>query len=329
MIHDVPRGGSDGADMTLTEAPLELDSQLTDYFRTKIASSIELAAVDVVVDPLKDSTVSLAVYSILDDPDSLPEQSRIIASRLHKVQKGVNPAGLVVVIYGHVNDSAAVSILKLEREEGIRFQVQEREGQITVDLEFLRDLTLTKKTRVFKTSLFYVRPGATKLAGLVSDEQRGIIQGRGVAEFFLSTFLGMRLALSSARATLGFVTATEEFLNTAVKDPQTKVDYQIALLATLQNQHNQITPGQFAHEHLRDEHRQPFLGIAAKHELEADVSFVKDVSLTSIKGFRMLFENGMTLVGSAEDLAQRVRINEAPGAPAVEVYDRIKYLRNR
>jgi len=329
MIHDVPRGGSDATVMTLTEAPIELDDQLEAYFRSKISSSLSNAGVDVIVDPAKDSTVSDAVVAVLDEPDVLPEQSRLIATRLHKVQTGVNPPGLLTVIYGISDRNQAVSILKLEREEGIRFEVKEKDGQLTVDLQFLRDLTLTNKTRVFKTSLFRLTDSQTSLIGSVSDEQRGAIEGRGVAEFFLGTFLGTRLRLSPARATQQFVKAAEDFLNADISSPEIKARYQVALLATMQNSQEQITPAEFAQTYLDEAHRQRFLDVAQHNELAPDKPFTKDTSLVKVPGFRMLFENGMVLVGSAEDLDRRVVVKDQAVAPGVQILDRIKAIRNK
>jgi hypothetical protein len=231
MIHDVPRGDSDATEMTLTDAPIQLDDQLREYFRSKIATSLQ-RGVDVIIDPTQDSTVCDAIVGIIREPASLPDQSRVIAARLHKVQTGVNPAGLVTVIYGTSDGHPAVSILKLEREEGIRFQVQNVQGRLTVDLQFLRDLTLTNKTKVFKTSLFFLEDPSRpeSIIGKVADDQRGQVQGRGVADFFLSTFLGTQLRISPARATLEFVQAAEEFFNDSVRNPEKRGQYQVALL---------------------------------------------------------------------------------------------------
>ncbi len=152
MIHDVPRGHDDTTGLVLTDAPIELDDQLRNYFQSKIAESLRKRGIAVAFDSFKDRTVYSAIGQILRDSNDLVQQSQLIAQRLHAIQTGVNPPGLLVVIFGVDDDKPAVSILKLEREEGIRFQVNEVDGRRTVDLQFLRDLTLTNKTKVFKTS---------------------------------------------------------------------------------------------------------------------------------------------------------------------------------
>ena len=174
MIHDVPRGRDDTVELILTDTPIELDNQLRNYFQSKISESLRKRGVQVVFDSLKDHTVRDAIGQILRDPSSIAQESQLIARRLHAIQTGVNPPGLLVVIFGTRNDENTVSILKLEREEGIRFQVREVNGHRTVDLQFLHDLTLTNKTKVFKTSLFFGDSALLdSFQGLVSDDQRG------------------------------------------------------------------------------------------------------------------------------------------------------------
>ena len=331
MIHDVPRGGRDSSEMTLTDAPINLDDQLREYFRSKITNSLKTRGVEVIIDPCQDSTVYDAVARIIVDSSSLAEQSQLIARRLHTVQTGVNPPGLLTVIFGTADDKPAVAILKLEREEGIRFQVHDVDGHLTVDLEFLRDLTLTNKTKVFKTSLFSLTdPSRSQsVAGSVSDDQRGQIQGRGVADFFLSTFLGCQLRISPARATLEFVQAAEEFFNDTVRNPEKRGRYQVALLSTMQDQQLDVTPHEFAALHLDTADRPAFLDRVGQYGLAPGAAFEKDTSLVKIKGFRMTFENGMVLVGGPDDLRDRVRIRGEDEEPGVDIKDAVKQLRGR
>ena len=86
--------------LVLTDTPIELDSQLQNYFQSKIRESLRKRGVEVVFDSLKDHTVRNAIGQILRDPLSIDEQSQLIASKLHETQTGVNPPGLLVVIYG-------------------------------------------------------------------------------------------------------------------------------------------------------------------------------------------------------------------------------------
>jgi hypothetical protein len=332
MIHDVPRGGHDRSELTLTDAPIQLDDQLRGYFHAKIITSLQARGVDVVADPNQDASVCRAIAEIVKSYGSLAHQSRLIAERLHAVQTGVNPPGLLTVVTGTVDESPAVAVLKLEREQGIRFRVRRVQGKSTVDLQFLRDLTLTNKTKVFKTSLFTIED-PTHLASLsarVSDDQRGLGYGRGVADFFLSTFLGCQLRVSPARATLEFVQAAESYFNDAVPNPEKRGQYQVALLSTMQDQHLDVTPRSFAASHLESADRPGFLQRITEAGLDPSSAFEKDLSLVRVNGFRMTFENGMVLVGRSDDLRDRVHIRpEEATHPGVDINDAVQQLRGR
>jgi hypothetical protein len=329
MIHDVPRGGHDATEMTLTDAPITLDTQLRRYFFEKITGSLRARGVEVVMDQSQDATVRDAIARVLRSSTALAQQSRLMAERLHQVQTGVNPPGLLTVISGTVDRQPAVTVLKLEREQGIRFRVRRVRGQSTVDLQFLRDLTLTNKTKVFKTSLFTAAERTGTISGRVSDDQRGLEQGRGVADFFLNTYLGCQLRVNPARTTFEFVQTSERFFNEHVQNPETRGRYQVALLSTMQDQRLDISPRSFASTHLATADRSAYNQALRDAGLDPGAAFEKDLSLVKVTGFRMTFESGMVLVGGRDDLRERVHIRGEDDSPGVDIMDAIKQLRGR
>jgi nucleoid-associated protein YejK len=165
--------------------------------------------------------------------------------------------------------------------------------------------------------------------GLASDDQRGRDEGTGIADFFLSTFLGCQLKTNPEKATRDFVRAAEEFINDDVASNERRAEYQVALLAKMQDQTRDLRPRSFANQHLRAHDRPRFLERVAAHGLDPDVSFEKDTSLAKVSGFRLVFAHGMTLVGSREDLNERVQIPEAPGVDGVVITDTLKRLTGR
>lgn len=333
MIHDVPRGNSRLEKLILTDDPIALDVDLRAYFVRKIVSSLTEHGVDVVADPNEDASVRDAVARIISAPGELPEASREIAARLSAVQTGVNPAGLLVVATGKVGGKPCASVLKLEREQGLRFRINTSNGRKTVDLEHLRDLTLTDKTKVFKTSVLGAggrgRVSAETVTGRVSDDQRGDA-ATGVATFFLGRFLGCRLRDSPEKTTLVFVEAATAFINDEVKDPQRKGRYQVALLAVLQDHTVELQPKRFASTHLDANDRPTFLDRIRKAGLDPDVPFPKETRLVKVNGFHWTFESGMVLVGSTDDLEDRVKVRPPDAiVPGVEINDALKTLRGR
>lgn len=332
VVHDVPQGGQEEHEVVLTDAPIRLDKPLTAYFRRKIIKSLG-RGVEVVVDPDGSACVRDGVSRLLADSRSLVEVSRAFAEHLHGVQTGRNSAGLLTVLLGSIDSGACVSVLKLEREEGLRFKIDtDQGGRKTVDLELLRELTLTDKTKVFKTSLLMLGSpdDPSSMFGRVSDDQRGRDDGVGVATFYLSTFLGCQLKTNPEKITLDFVQTSERFFNNEISNPEKRGRYQVALLATMQDNTVDIRPSDFATTNLEPVDRPRYAQSMRDAGIDPTVPFQKDTSLVKVAGFRMVFDSGMVLVGKKDDLDQRVAIRpESDERPGVEINDTVKRLTGR
>jgi hypothetical protein len=332
VVHDVPHGGRDDEEPVLTDAPITLDPTLISYFRGKIIKSLG-RGVEVVVDPDGAPCVRDCVSGILGDEARLVELSRTLAIHLHTIQTGRNSSGLLTVLLGTIDEGSCVSILKLEREEGLRFKIDtDPRGRRTIDLELLRELTLTNKTKVFKTSLFLLPHAGDPMSmhGRVSDDQRARDDGVGVATFFLSTYLGCGLKTNPEKATLDFVQASERFFNSGVTNPEKRGRYQVALLAAMQDNNLDIRPTDFATTNLEPVDRANYATALREVGIDPSVPFQKDISLVKVSGFRMQFDSGMVLVGKREDLDERVEIrSSAADRPGVEILDTIKQLSGR
>lgn len=334
MIHDVPRGNDPDEQLTLTDAPVRLDPDLRQYFRRKIVDSLRERGVEVVADTNEDAGVRTQLANLLGESTHLVAASCSIATRLDAVQTKRNPAGLLAVLLGTIDGGACVSVLKLEREQGLRLRIETVDGHTVADLEHLRDLTLTDKTKVFKTSLFTVagtgKPQADWLIGRVSDDQRGNETRAGVASFFLGTFLGCRLRDSPEQVTLAFAQGVDAFVNKDVVSAEKRGRYQVALLATMQDNAVDVRPKTFANTHIDPPDRPALFERLREAGVDPDTAFPKDLSLVKVRGFRMTFDSGMVLVGTNSDLQERVHIREdAAAQPGVEISDTIKTLRGR
>lgn len=152
VLHDVPRPSDEDEHLVLTDRPIDLDDQLRTYFRRKITRSLATRGLEVLADPNESSIVRDAVAGVVAEPGRLVSASRAVAEHLYGVQTGRNSPGLLAVILGRVEAGPCLSILKLEREQGLRVHIEMEDGAAVVDVELLRDLTLTDKTKVFKTS---------------------------------------------------------------------------------------------------------------------------------------------------------------------------------
>jgi hypothetical protein len=331
VIHEVPRRDQ-GQELVLTDAPVPLDNQLRAYLRRKIVESLEQRGLEVVADLEGSPNVRNGVAEIIADEAQLVVASKQMAIHLDNSQNRRNTAGLLIILTGTVDQAPAVAVLKLEREEGLRLRIESQDGQTLVDLQFLRDLTLTDKTKIFKTSLLQLEQAgvAESLFGRVSDDQRGRDDGMGVATFFLSTFLGCKLKTNPAKATADFVAAAEVFVNDDVAGDERKGRYLVALQAALQDQQLDLAPQQFAHSQLEPQDRPAFLARVSEKGLDPGVAFTKDTSLVKTKGFRLTFTHGMVLLGSQQDLRERVELPaEGQIAEPVILRDSVLALRGR
>lgn len=308
VVHYVPTERDDpGDELLLTDAAIRLDAQLKSYFESKIVGRLTGKGLEVTRDPSGDVTVAEAVLASDGGDRDLVASSQRIARRLADSQSTkVSPSGLIAVVSGTISGREGLAILKLERERGIHFAIKREAGHNLVDLELLRDLTLTDKTKVYKTALLVGEDGG--IGGFVADDQRGMSTGRQVATFFLSRFLGCMPRLPAAQLTYQFVEAANAGFNQDVQSPERRARYQVALLAMLQSNVPDIRPASFAAQSLAREDRAPFLARVQAVGIEPDVPFAKDTSRIKVSRFRMTFKSGMVLVGDEAALRQNVKV---------------------
>jgi hypothetical protein len=329
IVHEVPRRlvGSAGASskpvLSEVESPLEDDTR--NFFQERLVGTLA-NAYEVVFDRDSPSQMPNLIQSLLSkDPADFVATSQQMAILLHASQGGVNPAGLLTLMEIEIGKRSGVAIVKLEKEEGARIRRAKIDGQSTFNLTHLRDLMLTKKTKVFKASLFV--PATGGMEGLVCDTQKG--QGTTVAFFFLSQFLGCKLKDVPQVTTQRFFDATERFINERVDGPEEKGRYQVALVAELQSSHPAITPETFATEHLEAEDRQPFLDTLHEEGLTAR-SYPKDLALVSsiLKKVQWNFEDGISVVGRPEQVGEKIRVeNRADGKTRMEIVDDLREVK--
>jgi hypothetical protein len=327
VVHYVPTSSDE--QLLLTEQAITLDPQLRDYFRDKVHASLTTRGLEVVTDPAEQQHVAEAVSAIIAAPERLVEASREIAGHLYGCQSGRNSAGLIAVLEGSAGATPVVAVVKLERERGLRFVLSEVDGHQVVDLELLRNLTLTDKTRVFKTALLTCPPGEGPAAtsGRVSDDQRGRAEGLPVANFFLATFLGCQPRVKAAKATLDFVRCANDSFNKQIASPEKRGRYQLALVAAIQAPTAELRPRTFAEENLEAVDRAPFLAAVQKAGLDPNSAFAKDLSLVKVEKFKLTFESGMILVGDVEDLREKVELpHDAASDQPVQVHDSVSQL---
>ncbi len=328
IAHEVPQKES-GAQPQLSDEDRAPDARIRNFFRERLSGSLNESGIDVVFDPSGNPTVKTGVTTLYATPSDLIAVSKGMAKHLFSVQNRQNTAGLLVVATGTIQNHAAVAILKLEHEEGIRVIEVSEKGVRTFNLEYLNSLVLTKRTKVFKVGLFVERKPAY---ARVSDEQFGRGAHRGVAEFFLREFLGCKYATAPEVQTDEFLKSAQLFINEDITDPEKRARYEQALLAELNSKDDGIRPRQFANRHIDTAiERKQFIDRVSTRGLPTDL-IPKSLALigSTIKRIQMTFENGTTISAHPELFGEQIKVTKIDnGRTRVEMEDVLKGIKPR
>ena len=253
-IHEVPQTGS-ASGAILTDAECDLDDTMRNYFSERLRTSLASAAHDVVPNDAITSVVPSLLRDVLDGKTSLLAASRDLAGALFLGQTHVNTPGLLATSLVTLGSGQGVAILKLEKETGMRGELQDQEGLRIFTVDMIRNLFFTDKTRVFKAAVF--GKAGSSVEGKVSDQQSSAVS-LDVAQFFLR-FLGCKYAIAPETSTRDFFEAAQDFVNEDISEALKKARYEMALLTELTSEHQQVQPRQFAAEYLAEEDRQTFV----------------------------------------------------------------------
>ncbi len=328
IVHEIPRhfmrADSPGSEPVLSEVESPLQDDVRNFFQERLVSTLS-GAYDVEFDAASQSPVPRVVEGLLaQEPIEFVAASHDLARLLHASQGGVNPAGLLTLMDLTIGARPGLAIVKLEKEEGARIQRARVDGRTTFNVSHLRDLMLTKKTKVFKVGLFAPRPDRVGIEGLVSDTQKGA--GTAVAFFFLSQFLGCRLKEVPEVTTKRFFDATERFINDDVEDPQEKALYQVALVAEIQNARPSISPEGFANSNIATDYRPRFLERVEEQGITAR-SFVKDPALVEpiLRKIQWTFAGGISVMAPPDQIGEQLQVEaRSDGRTRMEIVDQLR-----
>lgn len=327
IVHEIPRKPPQGdpvPELELSEVVAPTDTPVRNFFRERIADTLRKHGHEVEVDETQTSPVPAWIRRFVAAEADLVEMSKDMAKHLYAQQTNVQPEGLLVVAGGTVQGERALAILKLQKEEGARVLRQEHEGQTTLNIQHLRELMLTQRTRVFKAAVFHTGP-EDQILGLVSDEQM-----LDLAAFFLERFLGCRLARRPSVVTKDFQVTATRFINDQVSDDAQKLRYHNALQVELNSHKETIRPRDWIEEHVDQDHRQLFEDALREADLPLD-TFPKDIARlkpASLSQTRALTARGLRLTAPTsvfEEVVETVVREE--GDNVLMIKDRITSVR--
>jgi hypothetical protein len=311
IIHDIPRRFVHQAaqQLTFSTAAEAVGPPLKGFLERKVVGSLGRQGFDVQRDPALPSPVPQQIADLLDDGTRLVDVSKEMAQALYTAQTGVSPEGLLAVVLGKIDGNPAVAMLKVERLQGVR--VEQRQQSLT--LQYINDLVLNEKTRVFKAAVFEKRgQSLDTLDGRVADDQRGLEVNADVASFWLSTFLGCRFKVEPRIATRDFFSATESFIDEEVSSPERKARYAIALQAQMHSMTRDIVPIAFAQSGFEADDVAAYRSFMTARLVSVAEAFEKDNSLISnqLSRLRIDYESGLMLLGPSEQVDGLVELGD-------------------
>lgn len=341
IVHDIPRKFSQKFLRQTPETPIEqpiysqvsspVDASIIRFFHDKITSTIGSSyAIDVIFNPSSPSPIKGLIYDYFFYTNaSKIEITQKIARFLFDTQNAQNSSGLLLFIQCLINDSVVLAILKVEREEGVRIRQQTiQNGLLTFDVEHIRDLMLTQKTKLFKIVLFYQEQ--TMIKGILCDQQIGYSKN-GVADFFLNNFLGCMLTEEPQILSKKFFDNTQRYINERVSSPEKKGELLGHLFSELTCQSPSLNPSEFARRYLPTTRRDEYLAFVSEGNISFG-SFNKDITLIvdKLKRIQYDFSSGITIYGTRAAFDSKSRIIDMDnGDMKIEIVDTLKQVKSK
>lgn len=323
IVHEIPKRKVNDhiGTLPLSQIPAPKDKEILNFLRERVIDSLGKHGIDIEIDEKISSPISEWIIKHLENSADLVQMSHAMAWHLHKQQTGVNPAGLLTVGEATYIGKPALLVMKLQREEGVRFQHIDIKGKQTLGLEHLRELLLTQQTRVFKAALFMKKNNLTQ--GILSDEQV-----KNIAGFFMRGFLGCMPTRNPDILTRSFFNTVSNFITNEVSDPEQQLRYHSALQTEINSHRRTIRPRDWISDYIDLKHRAHI----EKALLDVDIpieTFHKDASKlshTNLSRTSAKTARGLSLIGDTEIFREIVNYDEINGQPTIVIQDHITKL---
>lgn len=337
IVHEIP-GKLQGNNQlpTLSTIETKLSPEGKRYFTRKITDNLSLTSLSAKFMPEAESPIpQLIINDFFDskNTDDFVKMSQKMSIYLYECQTRVNSPGLLTVIQVSIAGKPGLVILKLEKEEGIRIEQNQNNGEVTFDVEYVDNILLSQKNKVFKAGVFYLEGNeinADNIVIYVSDNQNSRYSKTQVASFFLEDFLGCKLREDPNILTQRFYSETEFFINNFVDDPEKKANYYLGLFAEIRSGDNYLCPESFGDKYLDVDKKQDYL----QHLNEAGVprnKFPKNTELIKDSNkLQMVLNSGIIIISPSEAYQENLKLSgHGNGQVHIEINDQIKRFKGK
>jgi len=331
IVHSIPKHKKD--DYTQEPQYSEQESSLPDelrlFFKDKVVQSLgSNKELRVCYDSESVSPVSTHINQIISsNGEDLISQSKSMAQYLFKIQDGQNASGILVIIYGEINDKGTCIIIKLERDEGAQLELDPITKSFNI--KNVKDLMLTRKTRIYKVGLFIDKSSfEVKYDGSTADLQIDPKSKKVVTTWFIEKFLGCIPVENPKTSTKKFYDYTTTFIQ-AIEDPVKKAKYTQDINSYLQKNSHSISAREFANDYMETVDKEKY-GKYLKEKNFRMSEFPKDNDYidSKIKTITMVFANDISIVGKKGTFANNVKLeNQKDGTTKAEIVSKVKTVR--
>ena len=334
IVHDLPKKLSrrvlrENQDTSpekpvFSQAPSPVNEEIKNFFHDKITGTIGSdAAFDIVFDPSGNTIVEQLMnqYFANNNITTHIAITQQIAQHLYDIQNASNSSGLLLFVRCHDESQTVLAILKVEREQGVRVKQQTSEdGLMTFNVEHIRDLMLTEKTKLFKIVLFYFED--EKVKGIICDQQRGYY-GKDIADFFLFDFLGCKLTEAPLILTKNFFENTEKYINEKIESPEDKGTILNHLISEMTSNNTTLSPNAFILRSLPAGKKDEYVQFMRENGAPMN-DFPKQINLieSKLKRIQMSFWSGISVYGPIEAMDSKSTVIDLDnGEVKLEIVD--------
>lgn len=315
IFHDVPqRLKGDVTQPTLSEVETEVDATRKVRLKTKLIRVIgSKSAYPICFDPNSASPTPGEIRPFTQQQSGAEQfvaTSQKLAKYLFEQQHGGISPGLLCVLDVAAGGLPGVVLMKLEREEGARVELTDRDGKKTFAMSVLDNLVLTDGTRLFKSAMFLrTGKGDDDFLASACEGQLYVTSSDDMARFWLR-FLGCMFVAEPRVATERFYESALRSINKLITDPVQKNDVYEHLHSQLKAARKRFSPRSFIEEYVPSDYQKAF-----REHLESEgvslASFSKDLSDIASRLRRRAWHtvHGATVSVPADD-AELIEVKE-------------------
>lgn len=328
IVHSIPKHRK--GDLSIEPQYSQQESSLPDglrvFFKEKIIQSLgsnKELRVCYNVDSV--SPVSSYINQIISSSGGdIIEQSKLMTKYLFEIQNGQNASGILVVVYGTINDNNTCIIIKLERDEGAQLELDPVTKSFNI--KDVQNLMLTRKTKIYKVGLFVDKVKLKiKFDGSTADLQIDPKTKKVVTTWFIEDFLGCVPIENPKTTTKKFYDYTTTFIQ-AIEDPIRKTKYTQDLNSYLQKNSQKLSATEFADDYLITADKDRYNKYLKEKNFRM-TEFTKDNDYINnkIKTITILFENDIAIIGKKGTFDKNVNLKKQDdGRTKAEIVSKVK-----